>query len=208
MKKLILSLLAMLLLPAFSNGQELVQQFSAQHQFDTQYAQAEMKYAFEDYKGSVKSWQKKFRRELADLLGITRLQKQYKDFVPTAKQIDSEDIGFATRERWHIWTEPTMIIPVVIIRPKDLKGPAPLCVTPQGHNSNPEEYSGISNNPKEIKGFETRHGNVAFRLAQMALLRLILQLAALASHVTKTILLKTNALHASIITSVILLPVV
>ena len=42
MKKLILPLLVALLLPAISNGQEYVQQFSAQHQFDTQYAQAEM----------------------------------------------------------------------------------------------------------------------------------------------------------------------
>ena len=88
MKKLILSLLVIFLLPAISNGQELVQQFSAQHQFDTQYAQADMKYAFENYKGSVKSWQKKFRSELADLLGITKLQKLYKDFVPTGFSCD------------------------------------------------------------------------------------------------------------------------
>lgn len=167
MKKLFLSLLMMaMLLPAISRGQERVEKVDAQHQFDTQYAQAGMKYAFEDYKGSAKSWQKKFRRELADLLGITRLQELYKDFVPTAKQIDSEDIGFATRERWHIWTEPTMIIPVVIIRPKDIKGPMPLCITPQGHNANPEVYSGIANNEKELASFEAKHANVAYRIAQ------------------------------------------
>ena len=167
MKKLFLSLLLVaMLLPAISRGQELVTKFDAQHQFNTQYAQADMKYAFEEYKGSVKSWQKNFRRELADLLGITHLQERYKNFVPKAKQIDSEDIGFATRERWHIWTEPTMIIPVVIIRPKDIKGAAPLCITPQGHNSNPEVYSGIAANEKELASFDAKHANVAYRIAQ------------------------------------------
>lgn len=166
MKKLLLPLLTLLLLPTITQAEERVETFNAQHQFNTQYAQADMKYAFESYKGSVKSWQKNFRRELSDLLGITRLQERYKDFVPTAKQIDSEDIGFATRERWHIWTEPTVIIPVVIIRPKDLKGPAPLCITPQGHNPNPEVYSGIAKNEKELQSFETKQANVAMRIAQ------------------------------------------
>ena len=170
MKKLFVLFVLMLLLPAISHGQEYVEKFDAQHQFDTQYAQAEMKYAFEEYKGSVKSWQKNFRRELADLLGISHLQKQYKDFVPKAKQIDSEDIGFATRERWHIWTEPTMIIPVVIIRPKGIEGPMPLCITPQGHNSNPEVYSGIANNEKELQSFETKQANIAYRIAQKGII--------------------------------------
>ena len=170
MKKLLFSLLMLLILPAVSRGQAYVETFSAQHQFNTQYAQAEMKYAFENYKGSVKSWQKKFRSELADLLGISRLQEQYKNFVPKAKQIDSEDIGFATRERWHIWTEPTMIIPVVIIRPKGIEGPMPLCITPQGHNANPEAYSGIALDEKELKSFETRHGNIAYRIAQKGII--------------------------------------
>ena len=170
MQKLFVLFVLMLLLPAISHGQEYVEKFDAQRQFDTQYAQAEMKYAFEEYKGSVKSWQKNFRRELADLLGISHLQKQYKDFVPKAKQIDSEDIGFATRERWHIWTEPTMIIPVVIIRPKGIEGPMPLCITPQGHNSNPEVYSGIANNEKELQSFETKQANIAYRIAQKGII--------------------------------------
>lgn len=170
MKKAILTLVMLAVLPVALHAEEYVEKFDAQHQFNTQFSQAEQKYAFEDYKGSVKSWQKKFRAELAELLGVTALQKRYKDFVPKAKQIDSEDLGFATRERWQIWTEPTMIIPMVIIRPKVVDKKLPLCITPQGHNKNPEVYSGIAANEKERLSFETKDVDVALRAAKMGMI--------------------------------------
>ena len=43
MKKLILPLLMVLLLPAISNGQEYVSICNTQHQYDTQYTEAKMK---------------------------------------------------------------------------------------------------------------------------------------------------------------------
>jgi hypothetical protein len=64
-----------------SNAQDYVPSFTAQHQFDTQYGQVESKYAFENYKGSHKKWQKNFHKELSDLLGVTALQERYKEFV-------------------------------------------------------------------------------------------------------------------------------
>ena len=165
MKILLLTLALLFVLPG--EAQEYVKKFSAQKQFDTQYSHVEAKYAYENYKGNHKKWQKNFHKELSDLLGITDLQERYKDFVPKAEQIDSEDLGFATRERWQIWTEPTMIIPMVIIRPKgDVKN-LTLCITPQGHNRNPEVYSGIAANEKEAKEFQTRDTDVAYRAGKM-----------------------------------------
>ena len=167
MKRTILSLVLLAVTYMASNAQDYVPSFKAQHQFDTQYGQVESKYAFENYKGSHKKWQKNFHKELSDLLGVTALQERYKEFVPKAEQLDSEDLGFATRERWQIWTEPTMIIPMVIIRPKGDQKNLTLCITPQGHNKNPEVYSGIAANEKEAKSFEERDTDVAYRAAKM-----------------------------------------
>lgn len=109
---------AILMLPMLAAGslqaQEYVQPFTAQQQFDTQFETVTQKYPFENFKGS-----------------------------PKAEQIDCEDLGYATRERWQIWTEPTLVIPFMIVRPKGELKNVPLCITSQGHDDNPELYAGI-----------------------------------------------------------------
>lgn len=124
-------------------AQELTTGFSAQGQYDAQFAQAQMQYAFEDFKGTPKTWKKKFYKDLKHLLGVDKLERLYADFVPTAEKIDYEDLGDVVRERWQIKTEPTMVIPFVMIRPKGELQNMPLIITPQGHDKNPEIYSGI-----------------------------------------------------------------
>ena len=79
MKKLLIALFAIALLPTAAQAQQYVESFSAQQQYDAQYAEAKMKYAFENYKGSHKSWHKKFYKELSDLLGITELKERATD---------------------------------------------------------------------------------------------------------------------------------
>ena len=143
MSRLVILLISLVSVSVMMQAQDYITTFSAQHQFDTQFERAAQRYSFENFKGSPKAWQKKFRAELAQLLGVAELQRIYKDFVPKAEQIDCEDLGYATRERWQIWTEPTMVIPFMIVRPKGELVNVPLCITSQGHDDNPELYAGI-----------------------------------------------------------------
>ena len=149
MRRLVIITLFLVSASVMVQAQDFVTIFSGQHQFDVQFEKMTQKYEFETYKGSVKSWQKKFRADLKDILGLTELEKQYKGFVPKVEQIDCEDLGYATRERWRIWTEPTMIIPFIIVRPKGELKNAPLFIATQGHDDNPELYSGVYRDEEE-----------------------------------------------------------
>ena len=143
MKHAVSILMLLLAVAVSSSAQDVQREFSAQRQYDVQFEQADMKYAFEDYKGSHNSWHRKFYKDLEALLGLDRLGDIYKDFVPYAEQLDCEDLGDITRERWQVWTEPTMVIPFVLLRPKGEINNRPLIITPQGHDKNPEIYFGI-----------------------------------------------------------------
>ena len=149
MKHAVSILMLLLAVAVSSSAQDVQREFSAQRQYDVQFEQADMKYAFEDYKGSHNSWHRKFYKDLEALLGLDRLGDIYKDFVPYAEQLDCEDLGDITRERWQVWTEPTMVIPFVLLRPKGEINNRPLIITPQGHDKNPEIYSGIYTDDNE-----------------------------------------------------------
>lgn len=116
----------------------------------TMYDGADLKYAFEKYKPSQwKKWQKELRRELTLALGLDIIERNCKGFVPEARQLDSEDLGEYTRERWEIITEPDVLLPMVVMRPKNLNGPVPLMITPHGHYKNTEVYAGVYADEKE-----------------------------------------------------------
>lgn len=115
----------------------------ADDHFNTLYGRADGRYAWEHWHGSVRRWQKRFRADLEKTLGLDRMRSEMKGFVPTARQIDSEDLGFATRERWEVWTEPDVLLPVVVLRPAGVPGPLPLMITPHGHSKNTELFAGV-----------------------------------------------------------------
>ena len=129
---------------------ECVSSFNALDYFCELYENAEMKYAFHGKdKADFIAWQKTFRPRLMEKLGIAKIASQLKDFEPKAKKIDSEDIGFALRERWVIWTEPTVPLPFIILFPKERKDKYPLMISPHGHGKNTEAYAGIYHSEEE-----------------------------------------------------------
>ncbi len=141
--------------------------FSASAYYNDLYDNAEMKYAF---KGSTQKefevWQKEFRNKLKEKLGISQLEKQLSSFKVKVRKIDSEDIGYAIRERWEIWTEPTVPLPFVLLLPKNKEGKLPLMITPHGHGKNTETYAGIYLSEQERIEGEVGERNVAVQAVQ------------------------------------------
>lgn len=123
------------------------------HQMDM-YNNAAYKFHF---KGTTKpefeNWQNEYKAALKEKLGLNKMAAQLKGYKPKVVKENSEDLGFAIREYWRIWTEPTVDLPFVLLLPKDIKGTAPLMITPHGHESN-LAYAGIYANENERKAYE------------------------------------------------------
>lgn len=142
--------------------------YNSDAHFRSLYENAEMKYSIsnKDNFTNFAEWQTLFRQELKKTLGITAMEKQLMGFKPTARQIDSEDLGYAVRERWEIWTEPDIPLPVIIMKPKNIKGKLPLMVTPHGHGKNTEAYAGVYWNEEDREEGEEGERNVAVQAVQ------------------------------------------
>ena len=141
--------------------------FDFQAHNDHMFASAKMEYRFDGYRlHRARRWQKDLRSEIRKAIGLTVIEEQLEGFRPEAWKIDSEDIGFAVRERWEIRTEPDVNLPFVIIIPKNIEGKAPLMVTPHGHGINTEQYAGIYIDERD--SLHAVHGdrNMAYRFAQ------------------------------------------
>ncbi len=141
---------------------DLVEKYNAPFHFSALYAGAEMKYSFKGSSfGDFEKWQKAFRPELKRVLGLGILEAQLANYQPKTQLLSSEDAGFAIREHWVIWTEPTVRLPFILLRPKNVKQPCGLAITPHGHSKNTELYAGIYSDGKERESGEVGERNVA-----------------------------------------------
>ena len=139
-----------------------VENFSFPGHFATQYAAAGMKFRFAGTtRGDFEKWQQKFRPELKRVLGISLLERQLATYQPKTELLSSEDMGYAIRERWVIWTEPTVPLPFILLRPRNSTGLSGLVIAPHGHSRNTELYAGIYHDEKERESGEAGERNVA-----------------------------------------------
>lgn len=147
--------------PPYSESYDDVKTFAAMCQ------SAEMKFAFTGKTAAdFRKWQKAFRPELKRILGVTILEEQFAGFKPKAEKLSSEDLGFATREKWQIWTEPTVPLPVILLRPKGGKIQRGLVIAPHGHSKNTELYAGIYHTDEEREKGEIGERDVAIQAAK------------------------------------------
>ena len=129
---------------------ETTEEFRLMEHFDKQYGAAAMKYTFNGKNAKdVETWRNAFLPKLKSALGLDKIEWQLAGYRPSAEKKDSEDLGFCIRERWIIWTEPSVPLPVVILFPKNKTGKLPLALTPHGHGRNADLYAGIYPNVAE-----------------------------------------------------------
>jgi len=135
--------------------------------FTHQYKKVPYQYAFKaSTKKELEAWQHEFREALKKQLGISRLEEMYRGYFPSGEKQSTEDLGSFIREKWYIWTEPEVPLPVYILIPKDKKGKLPLVITPHGHSKNTALYAGIANNEEEYKQMKEGERDVAVQAVQ------------------------------------------
>ena len=109
-------------------------------------------------------WQDRFRSRLREVLGLDRMQENFREFHPIAHQVDEEDTGEFIRQRWVLQVEPTVPLPFILLKPRLISGPLPLVLTPHGHSKNTEMYAGIVTSPEEEQFMLEGDRDIACRL--------------------------------------------
>lgn len=163
MRKLFTGLLAIAMAASF--------QVSAQNAYEAHseymYTHSAMKYSVDKIAAmGFEKWQSGFRDALKEKLGLTVIEAQTEGFIPHAVKLREEDAGFAIRQWWSITTEPEVEIPFILLIPKDMKGPAPLMITPHGHSPNSELSAGIYRSETDRFKGEEGERNVAVQAVQ------------------------------------------
>lgn len=141
--------------------------YSSAVHFGGQYAKAEKAFSFNGQTAEdVSRWRSAFLPRLKAALGLDKIELQLPGYVPRAHMRSSEDMGSYIRQRWVIWTEPTVPLPMVILLPKG-GGARPLVLTPHGHGKNPEQYAGIYLDEEERRMVAARGRDVAVQAVNL-----------------------------------------
>lgn len=94
------------------------------------------------------AWQATFRPRLRELLGLTLMDKEV-PFNYRAERAESVALDGYTREKWYLWTEPNVPLPLwVLIPDKPVARPYPLIISVHGHSA-PEIGIGFARNEAE-----------------------------------------------------------
>jgi dienelactone hydrolase len=118
--------------------------YNSEQHFDSlyKYAKAEFQFCGSEQKDFEK-WKEVFLPHLKKALGLDKLESQLVNYIPRTEKKASEDRDNFTLERWIIWTEPDIPLPVVVLIPKNKAGKLPLVITTHGHGKNADQYEGI-----------------------------------------------------------------
>jgi dienelactone hydrolase len=100
-----------------------------------------------DFKGVNKSdfnkWHKALLPRLRQALGLDKIESQLPNYIPKTERKAIEQRENFTLERWIIWTEPGIPLPLVVLIPKNKTGKLPLIIATHGHGKNADLYDGI-----------------------------------------------------------------
>jgi hypothetical protein len=134
-----------------SNDRPTGPAYDDQKHTDGLFASVSRRFAFKAKDADeLRQWQSAFRRRLRELLGLAAMDREV-SFTGRAELAESVKKDGYTRQKWYLWTEPGVPLPIwVLIPDKPVARPYPLVLTPHGHNV-PEIYLGIANDEKQRK---------------------------------------------------------
>ena len=96
---------------------------------------------------ALHAWQSGFRGRLRELLGLEHMQRELPRKVRAQRAERTVRDGY-TQEKWYLWTEPNVPLPVwVLIPDQPVAKPYRVVLTPHGHNE-PEIYIGVAADDK------------------------------------------------------------
>ena len=125
----------------------------------------------------VKAWRKVGRDKLGELLGLSRMAKELKDFKTSVKLSEAEDAGDHTRQKGEIQTEPGIRISFWILKPKsepDSSGKYPLAICSHGHDLNGmNTYAGVWKDEAHQKRTVANGGPVGVQAVKRGFIALI-----------------------------------
>jgi hypothetical protein len=119
----------------------------------------------------LRGWQEEFRPALQRALGLEAMLADLQEHTPRAELQKSEVLGDIIRERWLLWTEPTVPLPFYLLRRRDASGRLPLVLTPHGHN-HPDIYAGIAAHDDERASMKEGERDIAVQAAHEGYLAL------------------------------------
>ncbi|MCF7853856.1 MAG: alpha/beta hydrolase family protein [Candidatus Pacebacteria bacterium] len=129
--------------------------------FKSMYDKAPGQFSFEG--STIDEWSRwgdAFRPALQRALGLHNMATDLQDHQPWAEQVEAVKLEDYSREFWHLWVEPNVPLPFYLLRPDKQTTPAPLVLTPHGHNR-PNLYVGIANNPEEEESIKSGDRDIA-----------------------------------------------
>lgn len=108
----------------------------------------------------LRAWQGRLRARLGAALGLTHMEKDLAGHRPRAERASSADVGDYVRERWYLWVEPDVPLPLWVLLPKGDRSQRPLVVTPHGH-THPNAYVGLPRDHEEVAANDPGRGGLA-----------------------------------------------
>jgi dienelactone hydrolase len=114
-----------------------------------------------------RAWRRRLRRRLKDLTGYDTMERA--PLKPkTTEHVEDGDL---VRERVEIQTEPGVVMPLYVLRRRDLDGPLPAVLCPHGHGSGGKlSPAGVRQAPEVARAIEEFNYDYGVQLARAGLI--------------------------------------
>ncbi|MBI4578720.1 MAG: acetylxylan esterase [Planctomycetes bacterium] len=122
--------------------------------------------------GELAAWQQALRPRLRGVLGLTAMEQEIR-FDHRAERAERVQKDGYTQEKWYLWTEPDVPLPIWVLLPdKPVARPQRLVLTPHGHND-PEVYIGVAKDDKARASIVEGQRDIAVQAARQGYLAVL-----------------------------------